>query len=70
MNCPWNSIVRILKYLLKCEYYIAKQDNTLLLARIASRFCIVESPSLEYIIIEISVFYDAGAGLVAVIHVK
>ena len=42
-----------------------KTRETLFLTRIESRFCIVGSPSHEFIII---VFYDEGAGLVAVIE--
>ena len=41
-----------------------QQENTLLLTQMESRFCIVGSPSHEFIIMA---FYVAGAGLVAVI---
>ena len=42
---------------------MTKQETTLLLTRIESRFCIVGSPSHEFIII---LFYNEGARLVAV----
>ena len=53
-----------LKYHLKSEQLIPKQENTLLLTRMESHFCIVGSPFHEFVIIA---FYDEEAGLVAVI---
>ena len=49
---------------LKMRVIDTKQENTLFLTRIESRFCIVGSPSHEFIIIA---FYDERAEMVALI---
>ena len=63
INGPSNSILRF-ETPLKMRVIDTKQGNTLFLTRIEHRFCIVGSPSHEFII---TAFYDERAELVALI---